>query len=191
MLTLVIPELLTASITVAKAPKGHVFIRAHEDELVLRIANLLLQLGADLVDVDGVVAQKHPLLLVNADHHALFGDLFHGARLGDIHFNPGLQHRRRHHKDDEQHQHHVDQRRDVDIGERSLSSPIGCGKRHLAPPFGPGHLIGRRLRLLTLHRVQHLEREVIAARSKLADRSANQVISNDGGDGRRQVRRRS
>ena len=45
MLTLVIPADFTASITVAKAPKRHIFIGAHKNELVARIPNLLPQLS--------------------------------------------------------------------------------------------------------------------------------------------------
>ena len=54
---------------------------------MLRIANLLPQLGADLVNIDGIVTQEHFLLFVNADHQALFGDLFDCAGFGYGDFN--------------------------------------------------------------------------------------------------------
>src|SRR4029077_10534416 len=63
--------------------KRDIFIGAQIDRLVLRIANLLLQARSDLVDVDGIVAKKNFLRFINADHEALFGDLFDGASVGD------------------------------------------------------------------------------------------------------------
>ena len=38
--------------------KGDIFVGAQEDRLVLRVANPLLQARSDLVDVDGIVAEK-------------------------------------------------------------------------------------------------------------------------------------
>src|SRR5581483_3319783 len=64
-----------------------VFIGTQENRLMLRIANLLPQFVADLIDVHRIVSEEDALLLVNADHHALFGDLLHGSRLGNIDFN--------------------------------------------------------------------------------------------------------
>ena len=107
-----------------------VLISAHKNGLVLRVADFLLEPGADFIDVDGVVPQKHALLLVNADYKALFRDLFHGTRFGHAHLNTGLQHRRSDHEDDQQHQHDVNQRRDIDIGEGSLSSSVRSRKGH-------------------------------------------------------------
>src|SRR5579872_656785 len=97
---------------------------------MLRIADLLPELGPDLVNVDWIVAQKYLLLLVDADHHSLFGDLFHGSGLRNRDLNAGLQYRRRHHKDDEQHQHHVYERSDVDVGESNLCAPVRGSERH-------------------------------------------------------------
>src|SRR6516164_3253125 len=76
-------------------------IGANEDRLVLGIPYSLAQAGFDVVDVDGIVAEKHALLLVDADHQTLFGDFLHGARFGDIDFDPRLQHGSSHHEDDE------------------------------------------------------------------------------------------
>src|SRR5437879_10624274 len=47
--------------------KRHVFISPQKNRLVSRIANLLPQLRADLVDVDRIAPQEHFLLLINAD----------------------------------------------------------------------------------------------------------------------------
>src|ERR1700674_2579802 len=110
--------------------EGHVLVRTDEDGLVFRIADFLPQLGGNLVDVDGVVPQEHALLLVDADDQAFFGDLLHGARLGNADLNPRLQHRRGHHEDDQKHQNDVDQRRDVDVGERSLGASVRSREGH-------------------------------------------------------------
>ena len=45
----------------------------------------------------------------------------------------GLQHRRGEHEDEQQHQHHVDQRRDVDVGQRGLGADLA------AAAGGEGH----------------------------------------------------
>src|SRR5271157_5841637 len=70
--------------------KRDIFVGAQIDRLVLRIANLLLQARSDLVDVDGIVAEKNLLRFVDADHEALFLDLFDGAGVGHVDFDPGL-----------------------------------------------------------------------------------------------------
>src|SRR5437016_8576167 len=113
-----------------ESSKRNVFVCADEYRLVLRVADFLAQPGLDLVDVDRVVSEEHPLLLVDADHHALFGDLFHGAGFGNADFDPRLQHRSGHHEDDQQHQHHVDQRSNVDIRDGTLGAPVGSRERH-------------------------------------------------------------
>src|ERR1035441_6860039 len=64
--------------------KGHIFVGAYEYRLVLRVANSLLQTRSDLVDIDGIVAQKDSLGFVDADHQALFGDLLNGAGVGHV-----------------------------------------------------------------------------------------------------------
>src|SRR5271166_2300116 len=101
-----------------------VFVRTDKDGLVLRVADLLPYLGGNLIDIDGIVAQKYALLLVHADHQPLFRDLLDGARFGHAHFDPRLQHRRGHHENNQKHQNNVYQRRDVDVGERSLGTSV-------------------------------------------------------------------
>src|SRR2546422_2379435 len=108
----------------------HVFIGADEDGLVLRVTDFLTQPGSDFIDVDSIVAQKDALLLVDADYQALLGDLFYGARFWDIDFNARLQHWRRDHEDDQEHEDDVHQGRDVDIGERGLSAPVDSRESH-------------------------------------------------------------
>src|SRR5208282_5830926 len=60
--------------------KGDVFVRAQVNRLMPGIANPLFQGGSDLVDVDGIVAEKNSLRFVDTDDQPLFGDLFDGAR---------------------------------------------------------------------------------------------------------------
>src|SRR5207237_1121906 len=97
---------------------------------MLRVTNLLLQLLPDLINVDGIVAQKHFLFFVDADHQPLFGDLFNGAGLWHRDLDARLQHRRRHHKDDQEDEDHVHERSYVDIGESDLGAAIRSGERH-------------------------------------------------------------
>src|SRR5580693_6767620 len=113
-----------------EGPEGHVLVRSDKNRLVLRIANLLPQLGCNLIDVDGIVPQKDALLLVHADDQPLLGNFFDRARLGDAHLDPRLQHRRRHHENNQQHQNHVHQRRNVDVSDRRLGAPIGSREGH-------------------------------------------------------------
>src|ERR1700686_4120545 len=90
-----------------KSAERHVFIGANKDGLVLRITHLLPQLGRNLIDIDGVISEEDALLLADADAQPLFSDLFHGLRLGHTHLDARLQHRRGHHKNDEEHENHV------------------------------------------------------------------------------------
>src|SRR5947209_19806780 len=108
----------------------NVFIGTNEDGLTGGIANLLPQPGSDFVDVDGIIAEKHALILVDGEHQTFFGDLFDGSRLGNGNIDAGLQHRSSHHEDDQQHQDYVHQRGDIDVGDGSLGAPVGSGKGH-------------------------------------------------------------
>src|SRR5216684_6092608 len=110
--------------------EGHIFIRPQENRLMLWIAHLLPQFTSNFVDVDRIVSQKHSLLFVNADHQPLFGDLFHGSCFGNADFDSGLQHRRGDHENDQQHQHHIYQRSDVDVGKRELRASVGSRESH-------------------------------------------------------------
>src|SRR5438552_6702372 len=97
---------------------------------MLWITNLLPQTRPNFIDVDWIIPKKNALLFINADHHTFFGDFLYGARLGDTDFNARLKHRRSYHKNDEQNQNYINQRRDVDIGERGLSASVGSRKGH-------------------------------------------------------------
>src|ERR1039458_42337 len=108
--------------------KRNIFIGAQKDRLVLRVPNFLLQARSDLVDVDGIVAEKNFLRFVDADHQALFGDLFDRTGVGDVDFDAGLQDRRRHHENDEQNEDDIHQGRDVDVGQSRLRASVSGGE---------------------------------------------------------------
>src|SRR3979490_985532 len=94
--------------------KRDIFIGAQINRLMLRIANLLLQARSNLVDVDGIVAEKNFLRFFDADYKAFVGNLFDGASVGDVDFDSRLQYRRGHHENDKQHEDDIHQRRHVD-----------------------------------------------------------------------------
>jgi len=117
-----VPDCLTASMTVANAPKERSH-RHDKNKLVARVANFLLEAGGDLIDVDGVVAEEYALILVDRDDGAFLGNLLDGAGFGDANFDARLQNGSRNHKDDEQHENDINQRSDVDT-----ASAVGCGR---------------------------------------------------------------
>src|SRR5581483_9344881 len=110
--------------------KGDFFVAAHINVLVLRVANLLPQLVGDLVDVDGVVAEINALLFVDGDHKPLLGDFFHRPGMRNVNLDAGLQHRSGDHENNQQDEDDVDERGDVDVGERRLRAAIGSGEGH-------------------------------------------------------------
>src|SRR5437588_759534 len=138
--------------------KRDIFIGAQIDRLVLRIANLLPQARSDLIDVDGIVAEKNFLRFVDADYEALFGNLFHGAGVGDVDFDSGLQYRRGHHENNKQHEDDIHQRRDVDVGERGLGASVGGGEGHQRRTSATGAACWRSTRL-SISRVKSSLRE--------------------------------
>src|SRR3954468_8883508 len=132
---------------------------------MLRIANLLPQLGPNLVNVDRIISQKYLLLLIDADHHSLFGDFLHGASFRNRDLNAGLQHRGGHHEDDEQHQHHVHQRSYVDVRESDLCTPVRSGECHYRRTSSATRVaIGWRSTALSISREKSSQR---AAKSRI------------------------
>src|SRR5437016_3880558 len=113
-----------------KGAKGNVLIGTQVNGLMLRIANSLLERASNQIDVDRIVAEKNLLGLIDADYQPLFGDLFHRTSSWNVDFNPRLQYRRCDHENDEQDQHYIHQRRDVDIRQRGLCASLGIGEGH-------------------------------------------------------------
>src|SRR6266404_3309014 len=138
--------------------KRDIFIGAQIDRLVLRIANLLPQSRSDLVDVDGIVAEKNFLRFVDADYDTLFGNLFDGASVGDVNFDPGLQYRCGHHENNKQHEDDIHQGRDVDVGKRGLGASVGGGEGHQRRTSATGAACWRSTKL-SISRVKSSLRE--------------------------------
>src|SRR5712664_547921 len=96
------------------------FLVATEEDGVLRFFQLRFHFCAELMNVDGVVAEIDFLRFVDRDDQALLGDFLNGMRFGDVEFNAGLQDGSGDHEDDQENEHDVDERHHVDLGERSL-----------------------------------------------------------------------
>src|SRR4029453_17216352 len=91
---------------------------------------LLPQGWPNLVDVNRIVAEKDALLLVNGNDEPFLRNFLNAARARDIELDAGLQNRCRHHKDNQQHQYDVNERRDINVRDRCLSAPIGGREFH-------------------------------------------------------------
>src|SRR5271155_1906632 len=113
-----------------KGSEGDVLVGADKNELVAGIANLLAEFGGDLVDVDGVIAEENALVFINGNDGAFFRNFFDGAGFGNVDFDAGLQNGSSHHKNDEQHEHDIDERSDVDIGKSGLRAAVGRRESH-------------------------------------------------------------
>src|SRR6185312_3240016 len=99
-------------------PVVDLLVAAHVDARLGAAARLRhgLELGDQLVDVDLRILQEHLPLLVDRDGERLLVLVEAlGLRLRQVDRHADRQKRRRDHEDDEQHQHHVDHRRDVDL----------------------------------------------------------------------------
>src|ERR1700674_5078558 len=92
-------------------------VRLHHDRLELR--GSVAEVGLQLVERDrGLVLLPEDLaLLGHRDEHRVATLAARGGvhRLGQLDMLAALEHRSHHHADDEQHQHHVHERRDVDV----------------------------------------------------------------------------
>ena len=94
------------------------FIPAHEDRFVESFARLSdsLQFWLKLVKGDFSLLDENLALGIDRERERLAIGLQRGAlAFRQIHRHASGQERRGHHKDDEKHQHHVDERRDVDL----------------------------------------------------------------------------
>jgi hypothetical protein len=123
-----------ADITDAGLEQGvhHAGKDAEEDLFVAAVENgvlLLFELGlyfsAELVDVDGIVADINFLRFVDGDDQSQFGDFLDGMGFGDVELDAGLQDGGGDHEDDQKDEDDVDERDHVDLGEGGLR---GFGK---------------------------------------------------------------
>jgi len=92
---------------------------------VVRMLLLLFDARGKVADVDRIIADVDELVFVNGDNNLLFDDGLDGFRLGDVDLNAGLEDGSGDHKDDEENQHHINERHHVDVGEGGLG---GFGK---------------------------------------------------------------
>ena len=94
----------------------HGFIRTEEDRGVFLTFGQRIQRRNHVLVSNGVIAEEHGFIRLHRQIDRFFRTrlrLAGGRRQIDLHVN-GRQ-RRRHHKDDQQHQHDVDKRRHVDV----------------------------------------------------------------------------
>ncbi len=103
-------------------PVGEVLVAAHEDAPVWIALRDRLQLRHQLAEIDLLVLQVDLALGVDTHAERLAVRVERlGVGLRQIDADPGRHQRRGDHEDDQQHQHHVHQRRDVDLGERAVA----------------------------------------------------------------------
>ena len=102
----------------------HALVATHIDPLVGAAARVgdRLQLGNEFLDLDLGIHQIDLALGVHRDGERLLVLVEAlGLRLRQIDLHADREQRCRHHEDDQQHQHHVDHRRDVDLGHDRLA----------------------------------------------------------------------
>ena len=111
----------------------HTAVAAQEHFLRRAIQQGLAYPLLENLDANRIVAQiDHARAAIgerHVDEDALARDRRAVSRLGQLHVEALLHHRRCHHEDDEQHEHHVDQRHDVDLrqhGRDAARSPATC-----------------------------------------------------------------
>jgi hypothetical protein len=102
-----------------KAAEWNRFIAPKEDTF-LPVFQLRLDPWAELMNVDGFIAEVNALGFIHGDDQALLIDFLYSARLWDVDFDAGLEDRRGNHENNEQYENYVHERDHVDLGERSL-----------------------------------------------------------------------
>src|SRR5882672_12672480 len=95
--------------------EGDGLVAAKVDRIGLRIAHLRVDLGSQLVDVYGIVADVDSLGAIDRDNDTRFGNFLYGLRFGDVDFDAGLENRGGDHEDHDEDQHDVHERDDVDV----------------------------------------------------------------------------
>src|SRR5688572_331596 len=102
-------------------------VPAQEYLFVCAIDHLLPKPFCEDPDGDWLLTQDHAAVFSEAFRHvhedSFARDLVRLSRLRQFHFHAALQHRRGDHEDDQQHEHHVDERDDVDLGKGRPQAP--------------------------------------------------------------------
>src|SRR5512139_984516 len=99
----------------------------------------LLERPGQTVELHGLPPDEDPVVRVDRDDETLLVAAHClGAGLRQVHVHPLGEHGSRDHEDDEEHQHHVDQRRDVDIRhDPAIAGAAGSRHRHGVTPSRP------------------------------------------------------
>src|SRR5260370_41642287 len=79
------------------------------------------------MNVRRVVAHVYALSFIDRDYNLFFRDYLRGLGLGQINLDPGLEDGRRKHKNNQQDEHYIDERRDVDLRKRGMRLAF-CGR---------------------------------------------------------------
>ncbi len=136
-----------------------------------------------VVHVDRLVLQKDVLVFVDGDDHALFGELIDGTRFGDRDLDTGLQDGCGEHEDEQQHEDDVDQRSDVDLGERGLGAGLttatgGEGHGSEGPPAGLFRCRrGRSEHGCILNGIEQFTSEVVHAGAEFSEPGGELVVA--------------
>ncbi len=103
---------------------GEILVAAHEDAPLRVVLGDRLQLVDEIGDIDRLVLQEDRAVGLDRDGQRLAVAVQRlGVGLRQIDRHAGGHQRRGDHEDDQQHQHHVDQRRDVDLRQRPVAAP--------------------------------------------------------------------
>src|SRR5215471_11230805 len=108
-------------VTIIQIPVG-----LHEDHLHLAAGDRLGDFFHQVVAVHLVLVQEHPGVVLDGEDELHAAGIHDDIRLGllrDLHVESLLEQRRHHHENDEQYQHHVDERGDVDFRLDPFTSP--------------------------------------------------------------------
>src|SRR5688572_12422048 len=105
----------------------HLAVAAKVDELVRACEHHLLHAFGEEIQAHGLLVDEHASILAigrrQIHKEPVARNFLRAARNGQVHFDPSLQHGRRDHENDEQDEHHVDHRDDVDFSECGRDAP--------------------------------------------------------------------
>jgi hypothetical protein len=108
----------------SEGAEGYSLIGTYVDDLLF-ILGVCSEDGRKVVDVDRFVLEKDILVLVNGDHKMFFGELVDLPGLRNSDLDATLEDGGGDHEDEEQDQHDIDKRRDVDVRHGGLGFASG------------------------------------------------------------------
>src|ERR1700682_2155020 len=95
--------------------EGNGFIAAQVNRIALRIVQLRVNFGAQLMDVYRIVANINTLGAVDGNDDPRLGNFLYVLLFGNVDFDSGLQNRRGDHENHQEDEHDVHKRDDVDV----------------------------------------------------------------------------